>query len=174
VRSRYDDEFPLPDREAELALHRIVSRTVTRADYQTLAGKPDYPRKQPETPEPYRSLPKQDALDSLERQFAVERMLELSIQTVIDASRLLVSLEDWRALRDERDALLILADRAVIPNELVDRPLKAKGFRNVLVHDYVAIDPDLLYAHLRDDADDLWDFARHLALDPRHPDGVSA
>ena len=90
-------------------------------------------------------------------------MLELSIQSVIDLSRLLVTLEDWRRIRDERDALLLLAERAVIEPELADRLLKAKGFRNVLVHEYGELDPDLLYAHLRDDVGDLWEFARGVA-----------
>jgi uncharacterized protein YutE (UPF0331/DUF86 family) len=136
---------------------------VTTADRQTLARKLDYLRKQLETLEPYRALPKDDLLGTLERRFAVERMLELSIQSVIDVSRLLVALEDWRPPRDERDALLLLAERKVLSVELAERLLKAKGFRNVLVHDYVAIDPDLLHAHLREDVSDLWSFARHLA-----------
>jgi uncharacterized protein YutE (UPF0331/DUF86 family) len=136
---------------------------VTPADRQTLARKLDYLRKQLETLEPYRTMAKADVLESLERRFAVERMLELSIQSVIDVSRLLVALEDWRPLRDERDALLLLAERAVIPADLAERLLKAKGFRNILVHDYVAIDPDLLVAHLKEDTDDLWAFAKQVA-----------
>jgi uncharacterized protein YutE (UPF0331/DUF86 family) len=70
---------------------------------------------------------------------------------------------DWRRPRDERDALLLLTERAIIEPELADRLLKAKGFRNVLVHEYVELDPDLLYAHLRDDVGDLWEFARGVA-----------
>jgi len=136
---------------------------VTPADRHTLARKLEYLRQQLDTLEPYRALPKDELLGTIERRFAVERMLELSIQSVIDCSRLLVSVEDWRPLRDERDALLLLAERDVIPSDLADRLLKAKGFRNILVHDYVAIDPDLLVEHLRHDAEDLHAFARHLA-----------
>ena len=135
---------------------------MTSADRQTLARKLDYLRTQLDALEPYRSLTRDELLATLERRLAVERMLELSIQSVIDSSRLLVSVEDWRPPRDERDALLLLADRGVIPADLADRLLKAKGFRNILVHDYVAIDPDLLVQHLWDDAGDLWAFARHL------------
>jgi uncharacterized protein YutE (UPF0331/DUF86 family) len=136
---------------------------MTPADRQTLARKLDYLRKQLETLEPYRTMKKEAVLDSLERRFAVERMLELSIQSVIDVSRLLVALEDWRPLRDERDALLLLTTQGVIPENLAEQLLKAKGFRNILVHDYVALDPDLLYAHLQDDLGDLWTFAKCVA-----------
>jgi uncharacterized protein YutE (UPF0331/DUF86 family) len=74
-----------------------------------------------------------------------------------------VTVEDWRKPRDERDALILLAERGIFEPELSDRLLQAKGFRNVLVHEYVELDPDLLYAHLRDDVGDLWKFARAVA-----------
>jgi uncharacterized protein YutE (UPF0331/DUF86 family) len=136
---------------------------VTPADRQTLARKLEYLRKQLDLLEGYRTLPQQDLLVAVEKRLAVERLLELSIQSVIDVSRLLVTLEDWRRPRDERDALLLLTERAVLEPELADRLLKAKGFRNVLVHEYVELDPDLLHAHLRDDVGDLWGFARSIA-----------
>ncbi len=133
------------------------------ADLQTLARKLEYLRKQLDLLEGYRALPEQELTAVGEKRLAVERLLELSIQSIIDISRLLVTLEDWRRLRDERDALTLLAERSVLEPELADRLLKAKGFRNVLVHEYVELDPHLLYAHLRDDLGDLWDFARGVA-----------
>ena len=132
-------------------------------DRHTLARKLEYLRKQLEALDTYRPLPRDEILANPERRLAVERLLELSIQSVIDISRLLVALQDWRRIRDERDALLILADRGVIPGELADRLLKAKGFRNVLVHEYVEIDAELLVKHLTEDVGDLWAFARWIA-----------
>lgn len=133
------------------------------ADRQTLVKKLEYLRKQLETLEPYRSLTQEVLLAELEKRLAVERLLELCIQSVIDCSRLLVTLADWRRIREERDALLILADRGIVTPDLAERLLRAKGFRNILVHEYVEIDPALIYAHLRENVDDLWAFARALA-----------
>lgn len=133
-------------------------------DRHTLARKLEYLRKQLERLEIYRAMKMEDLLANEEKCLAVERLLELSIQSVIDSSRLFVSLRDWRGVRDERDALLTLSDHEVLPSELADRLLKAKGFRNVLVHDYVALDRERLYAHLRDDIGDLWEFAEALAM----------
>ena len=87
----------------------------------------------------------------------------MSVQSVTDCSRLLVSQNDWRGLRDERDAFAILAERRVIPSNLADRLTRAKAFRNVLVHDYVEIDSALVVRHLREDLGDLWAFAKGLA-----------
>lgn len=136
---------------------------MTPADRQTLARKLEYLRKQLDMLEPYRTLPRESILASPEKRLAVERLLELSLQSVIDCSRLLVAIEDWRGIGDERDALLILGERGVITTDLGERLLRAKGFRNILVHEYVDIDPHLVLAHLRDDVEDLWAFARGLA-----------
>jgi uncharacterized protein YutE (UPF0331/DUF86 family) len=136
---------------------------VNPVDRQTVARKLEYLRKQLETLEPYRSLPQEALRDEVEKRLAVERLLELCIQSIIDISRLLVSLENWRDMGDERDALLVLAAYKVIPSALADRLLQAKGFRNVLVHEYVEIELTLLHGHLRDDGEDLWAFARCLA-----------
>jgi uncharacterized protein YutE (UPF0331/DUF86 family) len=136
---------------------------VNAVNRQTVARKLEYLRKQLELLEPYRALPKEQLLGDIEKRLTVERLLELSIQSVIDCSRLIVAIEDWRGVRDEREALRLLAERQVISMDLGERLLRAKGFRNVLVHDYVEIDPELLYAHLHDDVGDLWDFAGSLA-----------
>lgn len=130
---------------------------------QTLARKLEYLRKQLEHLELYRVLPKKEILGSVEKRLTVERLLEISLQSVIDMSRLLVALEDWRRARDERDALLLLEENGVLGPALVERLLRAKGFRNVLAHEYVEIDPERLYEHLATGVEDLWAFAEGMA-----------
>ena len=136
---------------------------MTAVDRQTLARKLEFLRKQLTLLDGYQSEQKEALLSSTEKRLAVERLLELSLQSIIDCSRLMVALLDWRPIRDDRDALLILAERNVIDGDLCERMLRAKGFRNILVHEYVEIDPDLLYAHFRNGVPDLWAFARALA-----------
>ena len=135
---------------------------MTPADRQTLARKLEYLRKQLSRLESYRSLSEDLLVSDLEKRLAVERLLEVSIQSVIDCSRLLVALEDWREARDEKDALEILAQRDVLPTALADALLQAKGLRNILVHEYADIHPGLLFAHLREDVADLWAFAKSM------------
>lgn len=132
-------------------------------DRQTLARKLEYLRKQLQQLEPYRELSEDLLRSDVTNRLIVERLLEVSVQSIIDCSRLLVALEDMRGIRDERDALTILAERGVISQELSVRLLRAKGFRNILVHEYVDIDPALLSAHLHAGVEDLWEFARSLA-----------
>lgn len=96
-------------------------------------------------------------------QDATARRLQLAIESVTDCSRLLVTLEGWRRVREEADAVLILAREGVIANELAQRLLEAKRFRNVLVHLYVDVDPALVYRNLQEGYRDLEGFATSLA-----------
>jgi uncharacterized protein YutE (UPF0331/DUF86 family) len=136
---------------------------MTPADRQTLARKLEFLRKQLRLLDEYRLEPKDVVLNAGEKRLAIERLLELSLQSVIDCSRLMVAFLDWRRIRDDRDAFLILADRSVIDLDLCERMVRAKGFRNVLVHEYVEIDPELLYDHLQNGLSDLWAFAEAVA-----------
>lgn len=112
---------------------------------------------------PYRSLGVDVMQASPEKLHAAERLLQTAVESVIDCARLIVALEDWRKLRDERDAFLILAERKVIDEDLASRLLRAKGFRNVLVHEYVAVDPALVARFLKNDLGDLQAFAIAIA-----------
>ena len=136
---------------------------MTPADRQSLIRKLGYLQKNLDLLTPYRALSEQELTGTPEKKFAVERLMQTAIESVIDCSRLLVLIEEWRKLRDERDALIVLAEHAVIADDLCERLQRAKGFRNVLVHEYVEVDPHLLYVHLQTGIADLQGYARSLA-----------
>jgi len=48
------------------------------------------------------------------------------------------------------DAMRLLAAHGIIPASLADSMRQAVGFRNVLVHDYVRVDDDVVTARLDD------------------------
>ncbi len=137
---------------------------MTPADRQSLIRKLGYLQKNLDLLAPYRQLSEQELIGNPEKKFSVERLMQTAIESVIDCSRLLVLIQDWRRLRDERDALIVLAERSVIAEDLCERLLRAKGFRNVLVHEYVEVDPHLLYVHLQTGIADLQAYARSLAV----------
>lgn len=117
---------------------------MTPANRQTLARKLGYLQKNLDLLESYRTLTVEDLEQHPEKRLSLERLLQTAVESVIDSARLLVTLQDWRRLRDERDALIVLAERTVLPEDLAERLVRAKGFRNVLVHEYVDIDPNLM------------------------------
>jgi uncharacterized protein YutE (UPF0331/DUF86 family) len=54
---------------------------------------------------------------------------------------------------DEIRVLRVLGAHRVLPVELAARLARAVGFRNVLVHEYVDVDDDVVLARLRDPSD---------------------
>lgn len=91
-------------------------------------------------------------------QAQVERHLQVAIQGAIDVALHIVADDTDRTPDDYGSAFLVLAEIGVIGPGLADRLRLATGLRNLLVHAYLDIDPDRLWARL-DHLDDLDDFA---------------
>ena len=91
-------------------------------------------------------------------QAQVERHLQVAIQGAIDVALHVVADDTDRTPDDYGSAFLMLAEIGVVGPELADRLRLATGLRNLLVHAYLDIDPDRLWAHL-DHLDDLDAFA---------------
>ena len=67
--------------------------------------------------------------------------------------------EGWTPAGSARDAFLVLANHGKIPLELAQRLGSAAGMRNVLVHDYVAVDLIRIARAVQHDLTDLRAFA---------------
>ncbi len=91
-------------------------------------------------------------------QAQVERHLQVAIQGAIDVALHVVADDTDRTPDDYGSAFVLLAEIGVIGPELAGRLRVATGLRNLLVHAYLDIDPDRLWAHL-DHLDDLEAFA---------------
>lgn len=61
----------------------------------------------------------------------------------------------WTPPDTARAAFLVLARHGVLDEALAQRLGEAAAMRDILVHDYVAIDLELLARAVRDDLDDL-------------------
>lgn len=136
---------------------------MTPADHQTLARKLAYLHKNVDLLEPYKSMNITTLTTGPGNLLIVERLLQTAIESVIDSSRLIVALEDLRKSKDERDALVILEERGILPEDLGRRLLQAKGFRNILVHEYVDINPERMLENLQTGLADLRAFTVSIA-----------
>jgi len=88
---------------------------------------------------------------------AVKYSFVTAIEAAIDVAQHLCASEQWGAPATNADAFAILARREVVDAELGRRLGSAVGFRNVLVHEYVAVDDDRVVAALAE-LDDLHAF----------------
>jgi uncharacterized protein YutE (UPF0331/DUF86 family) len=110
-----------------------------------------------------RTLARPDVLetDIKERRF-IEHTLQVCIQALQDVASHIVSDERLGEPEDNRDLLNLLAGASWLPNELV-LPLRAAiGFRNVLVHGYTNVDPDVVRDVIAHHLTDIEAFVSHV------------
>ena len=80
---------------------------------------------------------------------AVERSLHLAIEACLDIGRRVISLSGLRYPDTNQDVVKELAEAAVISPALAKQLVQMARFRNLLVHDYLAIDDSVVFDILR-------------------------
>src|SRR5262245_60565523 len=93
-----------------------------------------------------------------DERWAVERGLQLCAQNALDIATHLAA-SAGRDAPDYASAIDVLADIGVLPAEFVARFRGIAGFRNVLVHGYLGVDPSHLHRLLDTGLDDFVTFA---------------
>ncbi len=97
---------------------------------------------------------KKDFIKSRLIQRAVERVLQLAIECVIDTGFMLVKEFNLGPPRDEDNIFQLLEGRV----SHVEKLQAMKRFRNILVHKYGEVDPKKVYQVMADDKQDFYDF----------------
>ena len=91
----------------------------------------------------------------------VERNLEVAAQACIDISHRIIALLGTQKPISYQDAILKMGDLSVVPVDLSRDLAPIAGFRNILVHEYVSLDWDIVYSNLQQ-LEDLTGFAKHV------------
>jgi len=86
---------------------------------------------------------------------AAQRSLQLAAQAVVDIATHIITADYHLRVQDYRQAIIGLGDVGVLSKEFAERLAPLAGFRNILVHEYLVIDPAKIYIALTDDLDDL-------------------
>ena len=81
-------------------------------------------------------------LDSVKYNFLV------AIECCVDVGQHLCAVQGWGPPATNADTFRILAEHAVLPADIAERMVRASGFRNVLVHQYVEVRDDIVVANL--------------------------
>lgn len=81
--------------------------------------------------------------------------LQLSAQVVMDVSAHLQVELGLERVTDYREAILSLSKYGILPAEFTERIRGLTGFRNVLVHEYLTVDPLIVHKALRHGLEDL-------------------
>jgi uncharacterized protein YutE (UPF0331/DUF86 family) len=86
-----------------------------------------------------------DYISSIEKRRACERLLQISVECVIDMCGLLVSGLRLGLPAEETDLIERLRNHGTISQETFEIVKAMKGFRNILVHDYAGTDNVIVY-----------------------------
>lgn len=87
------------------------------------------------------------------KQAAVERLLERIISRALDINQHLIAelaTSDTSPPKDYRQTFLRLVDFKIYPGKFAEEISKSAGTRNILVHEYDAVDYSLIYASIAD------------------------
>lgn len=87
--------------------------------------------------------------------------LQISIQCLLDICHHIIVDSDWQRPKSNQEAIEIVAGKKVIPPDFAKRVLPLVGLRNILVHEYLAVNNRLLYDNLRN-LQDFRDFQKHI------------
>mgnify|MGYP005837846945 FL=1 len=90
----------------------------------------------------------------------IERTLHLAVEACLDIGNHLIADLELREPQDYKDIMVVLAEAGYLPPDRLENFKKMAQFRNVIVHDYVRVSPEILIGILRKNIEDLRLFAR--------------
>jgi uncharacterized protein YutE (UPF0331/DUF86 family) len=103
-----------------------------------------------------------EKLEDINRQDIFVLNLQRAVQACIDLASHAVAAEALGLPEKVRDNFSILREKGVVDPELASKMEKMTGFRNIAVHNYQALDLDILKSILSNNLKDLEDFSSAL------------
>ncbi|CAN5532809.1 DUF86 domain-containing protein [soil metagenome] len=100
-------------------------------------------------------LPDDELMSDGDRIAAVKYRFIVAIETCIDAGNHIIASEGLRAPSDYSDVFAVLAEAGFVPAELAPRLALMARFRNLLVHEYLAVEDERVAEVLRSSLRDL-------------------
>lgn len=99
---------------------------------------------------------------TVEKRRASERLVQVSVEVVIDVCALLVTGLRLGLPAEEDDLFEKLATRGAISRTMADTLRRMKGLRNLLVHEYGRVNDALVFETVRTRLDDFATFKREV------------
>ena len=84
----------------------------------------------------------------------LERTLHLAVESILDIGSHIISDERLGSPDDNSDIFRILAENNIIKKNM-DNYIKMARFRNIIVHDYAKIDPEIIIVIINSGIEDL-------------------
>ena len=104
---------------------------------------------------------KADLENNMDKMWAIERGLQLSIQVILDLGNHIIS-DEGISVDNYSEIFTELAKLDIIPEDYAARIKGMAGFRNILVHKYAEVDLDIILEVLNNNLDDFKKFATYI------------
>ncbi|WP_254864747.1 type VII toxin-antitoxin system HepT family RNase toxin [Halovivax gelatinilyticus] len=111
-----------------------------------------------------RGVSREEYLDDVIRQRAVERSLMNAIQSCIDLAAHIRASESLGHVETAREEIESLVDAGIVSDETGSKITEATGFRNHLAHRYGDVDHDIVYDVLYEDLEWIDRFQQEIAV----------
>ena len=95
-------------------------------------------------------------------QAIVERRLQVAIQACVDIASYLIAQLGLQSPDEPQNVFAVLGREGILSSALADRMIGMVRFRNILVHDYLDIDSEIVYALLANRIGDFEQFAQEI------------
>ena len=102
----------------------------------------------------YSNIAVSDYSKDWKTQRIVERTLQMVIETCVDIAGHIISDQGFRIPKSYADAFRVLHEENVLDKKLFDTMEKIAKFRNIVVHHYDKVDPEIVVTILRKHLDD--------------------
>lgn len=99
--------------------------------------------------------------DNRSRRF-VERVLQITIESMIDLGQHIIADEGFREPNTYRDVFNILAENGILKQDTLPVFEKMASFRNILVHHYEGIDDSIVFGVFKKNLPDIESFLEQL------------
>ena len=93
---------------------------------------------------------------------AIQHVFQMASQAAIDLASHILSADFSKRVDDYHGLILALGSEGVLPMEFARRFSDIARFRNVLVHEYLAVDPTKVYQFLQAGLEDFRAFMRYV------------
>lgn len=103
-----------------------------------------------------------DEYQQIEKKRSCERLLQLCIECVIDVCKLIVVQLRLGLPSEENDLFAKLEDKGLLSHQVAEVVRQMRGFRNILIHEYAAIDNELVYTYVNARLGDFESFKKEI------------
>jgi uncharacterized protein YutE (UPF0331/DUF86 family) len=112
--------------------------------------------------EEYKTISLIDYQTNKKDQRFVERTLHLACECCLDIAAHVISRLGLREPKDNKDLFVVLHENKIISEAVHTEMVKMAKFRNIVVHDYARIEPEVVMGILKKNLSDFNHFAREI------------